>query len=377
MEYITRSIEKSVKERLFRGKVVIIYGARQVGKTTLSKRILADFGEKGSYLNCENFSVQRGLAELEAERIKSFLGNYKIIVLDEAQVIPDIGKALKLIVDTYPEMQIIATGSSSFGLAQKAAEPLTGRNFQFTLYPFLLEEIKGEKGLSFLDPKLEQLLRFGNYPGVLGLSEKEAKERLSEIASNYLLKDVLQVDGIKKSSMIRDLLRLIALQIGREVSYNELAAQLNMNRLTVQKYLDILEQSFIIFRLNAYSKNKRKEISKSIKIYFWDLGIRNTLIENWNALDIRDDAGFLWENFCIAERKKFNETNFRFASLYFWRTYDQQEIDLIEERDGKISAFECKSKTENAKIPKYFSEKYPEVIFETINWKNYGKFFIK
>lgn len=376
MGYISRTIEKSIKERLFKGKIIILYGARQVGKTTLSKRILADFGEEGNYLNCENISVQQGLADLEAEKIKAFLGNYKLIILDEAQVIPNIGKVLKLMTDTYPEMQIIATGSSSFSLAQKAAEPLTGRNFQFTLYPLSLEEIKGKGGLSVLDPKLEQLLRFGSYPGVFGLVEEEAKERLGELASNYLLKDVLQIDGIKKSSVIKDLLRLIALQIGREVSYNELATQLGVNRLTVQKYLDVLEQSFVIFRLNAYSKNKRKEISKSIKIYFWDLGIRNTLIENWNALDIRDDSGFLWENFCVAQRKNLNETSFQFASLYFWRTYDQQEIDIIEEKDGKISAFECKLKDEKAKIPKYFSEKYPEAVFNTINRKNYSKFLM-
>lgn len=374
MNYISRIVEKRIKERLFKEKVIILYGARQVGKTTLTKKILAEFGENGKYLNCELASVEAGLSVLEAEKIKSFLGDYKIIVLDEAQNIPNIGRVLKIIVDTYPKMQIIATGSSSFDLFQKISEPLTGRNFQFMLYPLSAGEIKESKDLFYLESKLENLLRFGGYPGVFGLSEEDAKERLNEISSNYLYKDILKFEGLKKSTVIKDLLRALALQIGQEVSYQELAVKLGINRLTVQKYMDILEQAFIVFKLNSFSRNKRKEISKSIKVYFHDLGIRNSLIENYNPLEIRNDAGFLWENFCIIERKKHNEYNMNFANMYFWRTYDQKEIDLIEEREGKLFAYEFKWNDKKTKIPKSFLADYADSEFKIIDKSNYWQF---
>lgn len=374
MNYISRIIEKRIKERLFKEKVIILYGARQVGKTTLAQKILAEFGENGKYLNCELASVEAGLSVLEAEKIKSFLGDYKIIVLDEAQNILNIGKVLKIIVDTYPKMQIIATGSSSFDLFQKISEPLTGRNFQFMLYPLSAGEIKENKDLFYLESKLENLLRFGGYPGVFGLSEEEAKERLNEISSNYLYKDILKFEGLKKSSVIKNLLQALALQIGQEVSYQELAVTLGINRLTVQKYIDILEQSFVIFKLNSFSRNKRKEISKSIKVYFYDLGIRNSLIENYNPLEIRNDTGFLWENFCMIERKKYNEYNMNFANMYFWRTYDQKEIDLIEEREGKLFAYEFKWNDKKRKIPKSFLAGYPDSEFQIIDKNNYWQF---
>ena len=374
MNYIPRILEKRIKEWLFKEKVIILYGARQVGKTTLAQKILAEFGENGKYLNCELASVEAGLSTLEAEKIKSFLGNYKIIVLDEAQNIRNIGKVLKIIVDTYPKMQIIATGSSSFDLFQKISEPLTGRNFQFTLYPLSADEIKESKDLFYLESKLENLLRFGGYPGVFGLSEDGAKERLNEISANYLYKDVLKFEGLKKSTVIKDLLRALALQVGQEVSYQELSAKLGINRLTVQKYMDILEQAFIVFKLHSFSRNKRKEISKSVKVYFHDLGIRNSLIENYNPLEIRNDAGFLWENFCMIERKKYNEYNMNFANMNFWRTYDQKEIDLIEEREGKLFAYEFKWNDKKTKIPKSFLADYSDSEFKVIDKSNYWQF---
>lgn len=374
MNYIPRIVEKRIKERLFKEKVIILYGARQVGKTTLAQKILAEFGANGKYLNCELTSVETGLSVLEAEKIKSFLGDYKIIILDEAQNIRNIGKVLKIIVDTYPKMQIIATGSSSFDLFQKISEPLTGRNFQLMLYPLSAGEIKESKDLFYLESKLENLLRFGGYPGVFGLSEEEAKERLNEISANYLYKDILKFEGLKKSSVIKNLLQALALQIGQEVSYQELAVKLGINRLTVQKYMDILEQAFIVFKLNSFSRNKRKEISKSIKVYFHDLGIRNSLIENYNPLEIRNDAGFLWENFCMIERKKYNEYNMNFANMYFWRTYDQKEIDLIEEREGKLFAYEFKWNDKKRKIPKSFLADYPDSEFQIIDKNNYWQF---
>ena len=374
MNYIPRLIEKQIKERLFKGKLIIIYGARQVGKTTLAKKILADYGEDGTYFNCELLSVQKGLSEPEAEKLKKFLGNYKIILLDEAQNIPNIGKILKIIVDTYPEIQIIATGSSSFDLAQKISEPMTGRTFTFMLYPISLQEINQQENLFSVEAKLENLLRFGSYPEILSLGENESIERLQEISSKYLYKDVLSFEGLKKSSLVRNLLELLALQLGNEVSYNELAVNLGVDRLTVQKYIDILEQSFVIFKLRAFSRNLRKEITKSIKVYFYDLGIRNSLIENYNPLDIRNDVGALWENFCILERKKNNDAEFNFVNSYFWRTYDQKEIDYIEESGGKIRGFEFKwNEKKNFKAPKEFIEKYDATV-EKIDRSNYWKF---
>lgn len=376
MNYISREIEEKIKNSLFKGKIVIIYGARQVGKTTLSKKILAEYNEKGKYYNCELLSVERGLSEPEAEKIKAFLGDYKIVVLDEAQKISNIGKILKIMVDTYPEMQIIATGSSSFDLLQKISEPMTGRVFQYILHPLSVGEIVSKGGRQTLYAKLENLLRFGAYPEVFNLSEQEAKERLNEIASNYLFKDILQFEGLKKSGIIKNLLRALALQVGQEVSYSELGNMLGVNRLTIQKYIDILEQSFVIFKLNAFSRNKRKEISKSVKIYFCDLGIRNSLIENFNSLEIRNDAGALWENFCVIERKKKNDNEKHFANLYFWRTYDQKEIDLVEEREGNLFGYEFKWRSEKTKQPKDFLENYPGSSYEVINRDNFEKFLL-
>jgi len=374
MKYISRSIEQQIKKRLFKGKVVIIYGARQVGKTTLVKKTLKEYGSQGKYFNCEFLSVERGLADAEPEKIKAFLGDYKLIVLDEAQNVSNIGKILKVFVDTFPKIQIIATGSSSFDLSQKISEPLTGRNYTFQLYPLSLQEIKADRGISYIESKFENLLRFGSYPEVFQLSERDAGERLNEIAANYLYKDVLKFEGLKKSGLIKNLLQALALQLGSEVSYNELANKLGVNRLTIQKYIDILEQGFVIFKLNAFSRNKRKEITKSIKVYFYDLGIRNSLVENYNRLSIRSDAGALWENFCILERKKMNSAALIFVNSYFWRTYDQQEIDYIEESGGKISGFEFKwDGKKNYRPPAEFVRQYKATV-EKIDQNNYWKF---
>jgi len=374
MRYIKRSAENAIKKRLFQGKIIIIYGARQVGKTTLVKKILEEHTDEGRYLNCDLNSVQRGLAELEAEKIKSYFGDHRLIVLDEAQNIPDIGKVLKIIVDTYPEIQIIATGSSSFELAEKVSEPLTGRTFRFLLYPLSLSEIKEDRDLMFVEANLENLMRFGSYPGVVNLGENATVERLNEIASNYLYKDVLKLEELRKTSLVKNLLQLLALQLGQEVSYHELATSLGVNRLTIQKYVDILEQSFVVFRLNAFSRNLRKELAKTLKIYFYDLGIRNSLIENFNRLDIRNDTGALWENFCVSERRKLHEAKKKFVNTYFWRTYDQKEVDYVEESGGKITGFEFKwGINKKIKQPKDFIKTYKAVI-NKVDRSNYWKF---
>lgn len=374
MNEISRIIESSIKKSLFKGKIVIIYGARQVGKTTLVKKILNEYGSEGRYLNCELLPVQEALSIKDAEKLKAFLGDFKLVVLDEAQNVPDIGRILKILVDTHPQLQIIATGSSSFDLAQKISEPMTGRTFTYQLSPISLQEIRQQEDLIQIESRLDNILRFGSYPEIVSLDESAAVRRLSEITSNYLYKDILVFEGIKKSSIIKNLLKALALQVGQEVSYQELAVTLGINRLTVQKYLDILEQAFVIFRLNAFSRNLRKEISKSIKIYFCDLGIRNSLIENFNRLDVRNDVGALWENFCILERKKNNEANFNFVNSYFWRTYDQKEVDYIEEAGGKISGYEFKwNGQKKYKAPKDFVKEY-EAEVKKIDRNNYWEF---
>lgn len=376
MNYITRFIEKSIEERLFKGKLIIIYGARQVGKTTMVKKILEKYKKNSNYLNCEFLSVQKGLSGLEAKKIKGFLGDYKFLVLDEAQNVPDIGRVLKIMIDTYPEIQIIATGSSSFDLAQKISEPMTGRTYTYLLNPLSVREIKKTLDLFEVNAILENLMRFGSYPEVLSLGETDAVQQLDEITSKYLYKDILSFEGVKKSVVIRNLLELLALQMGNEVSYNELAGKLGIDRMTVQKYIDILEQSFVVFRLRAFSRNKRKEISKSVKIYFYDLGVRNSIIQNYNRLNLRNDVGVLWENFCIAERMKKNAFDFRFVNYYFWRTYTQKEIDFIEECDGKLFAYEFKWGNKKTKIPQEFLDNYNNAQYKIVNKENYWEFII-
>lgn len=374
MTFIRRDLEGKILERLFKGKVIVVYGARQVGKTTLMKRILEKYGNEGQYFNCEIFSVQKNLEIIEPAKVKAFFGDAKIVVLDEAQKIPDIGLLLKVMIDVYPELQIIATGSSSFELASHVSEPLTGRNFTFTMYPLSVREIGGEQGLSAVESRLDGILRFGSYPEVFMLPDAAAQERLDEIASDYLYKDILIFDGMKKADVVKNLLQLLALQLGQEVSYQELAQQLGINRLTVRKYIDILEKSFVVFRLHALSRNKRKEISKSVKIYFYDLGLRNSIIQNYNSLDLRNDKGALWENFCIVERRKANDRIGRKANVYFWRTYAQKEVDYVEEFGGNTSGFEFKWNGEKSFVaPEEFIKNYQATV-EKVDSGNYWKF---
>ncbi len=372
---IKRLLSSKITESLFKGKTIIIYGARQVGKTTLIQDLLGQFGGKGRYLNCEILSVEQNLREAELEKLKAFFGNYKIIMLDEAQNIPGIGKILKVITDSLKDIQIIATGSSSFDLANKTAEPMTGKVITHKLYPLSAVEIKENEDWLSVDAKLEKLLRFGSYPEIYTLDEDEAQKRLGELASSYLFKDLLKFEGIKKSSLLSNLLISLALQVGNEVNYSELAAKLGVSGLTIQKYIDLLVQSFVIFKLNSFSRNIRKELTKSLKIYFCDNGIRNALINNFNPLFLRNDISALWENFCISERIKASSYNNRNVNKYFWRTYDQKEIDYVEESAGKITGYEMKfSKKQKMKIPKGFTETYNAQVYK-IDKSNYWKFF--
>lgn len=372
---IERLLKNKINETLFKGKTIILYGARQVGKTTLVKEILNDFGSDGRYINCEIFSVEQNLNIPEPEKLKAFLGNYKLIVLDEAQNLSDTGRILKIITDTLKDVQIIATGSSSFDLANKAAEPMTGRIFTHTLYPLSVLEIKQNSDWLNIDAQLEKLLRFGSYPDVFTSNEDSAVSKLEELASSYLFRDLLKFEGIKKSSLLKNLLISLALQLGNEVTYNELATKFGVSSLTIQKYIDLLEQGFVTFKLNSFSRNIRKELTKAFKIYFYDNGIRNALVNNFNSISLRNDVGALWENFCISERIKSNSYNKRKVNCYFWRTYDQKEIDYVEETDGKITGYEMKySEKQKIKIPKGFSENYNAEVYK-IDKSNYWKFF--
>jgi len=372
---IQRILEKRVMERLFKGRVVTILGARRVGKTTLVKALLERFPEKRTrYLNCDLQPIRQALAHQDAERLKVYLGDQELVVLDEAQNIPEVGRVLKILVDTYPEMQIIATGSSSFDLANKTGEPLTGRVYPFVLSPLSLTEIAGSNGYSMIEPRLEQLLRFGSYPSVLDASESESRDQLDELVANYLYKDTLSYLGVKKSTLVTDLLSLLALQVGQEVAYPELGTALGIDRRTVASYIDVLEQSFVVFRLRAFSRNLRKEISKSQKVYFYDLGVRNALLQAFTPLALRQDVGALWENFCIVERRKFMADRGLRANTYFWRTYDQKEIDYIEERDGVLTGYECKwNPAKRMRSPQEFLDVYPGSVVHQIDRSNYWR----
>jgi len=299
---INRDIEKNIKNWLFKEKIIILYGARQVGKTTLAKKLLKEYGRLEDYFDCEIGSIKQSLEKEDPAALKKILGDGRLIVLDEAQKVTNIGLILKLLSDTYPQTQIIATGSSSFDLANKVNEPLTGRALEFTLYPFSLRELKNFYKNYELDGQLENLLVYGFYPEIIKSNLADARQLLDNLTNKYLYQDILIFNRIKKSDLVVKLLQLLALQIGNEVSINEIAVNLQCSRDTVINYLDILEKSFVIFRLRAYSRNQRKEIAKKQKIYFVDLGIRNSLISRYNVLPVRDDVGVLWENFCVSER---------------------------------------------------------------------------
>lgn len=376
---IKRTIHQLIEQQLYKGKVIILYGARRVGKTTLAKQILVTqkkARKKGAYLNCESLNVKTRLETTNEISLKDYFGDHDLIVLDEAQNIDKIGHILKLLVDTYPDTQIIATGSSSFDLVNQIGEPLVGRSREFRLYPFSMAELNFAHNLFALQGKLEKMLRFGTYPSVFGQSENNGRDELDDIASKYLYKDILAFEHIKNSALLLNLLRLLALQIGSEVSYHEIGQQLGINHITVKKYIDLLEKCFIVFPLNAFSRNARKEISKSKKVYFYDLGIRNALIDNFNPLAKRADVGALWENFCIVERLKLNEYTKNRARRYFWRTYAGQELDYIEESGGKLRGYEFKyNKKTKFKPPSNFVETYQTKI-SVVNQDNWQRFLM-
>ncbi len=376
MNLIKRSIQKNIEKVLFKNKIIIIYGARQVGKTTLVKEIQKKYPDS-LYLNCDEPDIRAALTNRTSTEIKSFLGSKKFIIIDEAQRVRDIGLTLKLIIDTYLNIQIIATGSSSFDLSNKIIEPLTGRKYEFYLYPFSLEELLTTYSALEVKRIIEQRIIFGMYPEIV-FSGQEAKDKLKNITQSYLYKDVLQFQNIKNAEAIEKLLQALALQIGNEVSYNELAQTTGIDKKTVASYIQILEKAFIVFRLPPFSRNLRNELKKLRKIYFFDTGVRNALINNLNQLNVRQDTGSLWENFVIAERIKYNRNNGLEKNIYFWRTIEGKEIDYLEESGGKIKGLEIKwTEKKKLKIPQLFLETYPGSEVEILNRNNYLELILR
>jgi len=373
---LKRDLQKNIERWLFKGKIIIIYGARQVGKTTLVKTLLEKFDCQDSYFNCEIIQVRQELEKKDPLTIKKFLGEGKIIVLDEAQRIPDIGMVLKIIIDSYPDIQIVATGSSSFDLSNKVKEPLTGRSLEFILYPFSLNELMQIYKEWEIIGQLENILRFGSYPEIILSNQKEARVLLDDLASKYIYKDILEFENLKRSDLIIKLLQMIAFQIGNEVSTHELATALGTSRKTIDRYIDLLEKAFVIFRLRAFSRNLRKEINKKQKIFFYDIGIRNSLLNKYGQIEYREDTGSLWENFLVIERLKLLQRLEVRKNIYFWKTHDKKEIDYIEEIDGNISGFEFKWGKKKFNIPKIFLKTYKNSTVELVNRDNYLDFLL-
>ena len=371
---IAREIQNHVENTLFKGKIVIIYGARQVGKTTLVKEILKRYPKDSLYLSCDEIDIRQALTDKTSTELKAFLGNRRLVILDEAQRVKNIGLTLKLLVDNFSAMQVIATGSSSFDLANKISEPLTGRKKEFYLYPLSLAELNSVYSALEMDRILERRIIYGMYPEIIN-DGAEAEEKLKSLAQSYAHKDILQYQNIKNPEILEKLLQALALQIGNEVSYNELASLIGVDKNTAANYIQILEKAFIIFRLKPFSRNLRNELKKLRKIYFYDTGIRNALINNMNPLRLRQDAGALWENFMISERIKHNSNQGYDFNIYFWRTRQKQEIDYLEEERGVLRGFEFKWKKDKFKIPRTFLATYQGSRVELVNRDNYKKFF--
>lgn len=372
---VSRIISNQIKNDFFKGKVIIVLGARQVGKTTLLKKIASN-SKKTLWLNADNFEIQTLFEIASASRLKSIIKSHKIVVIDEAQSIKDIGLKLKIIVDELKDIQVIATGSSAFDLANELNEPLTGRKFEYQLFPFSFEEMVQDHGLLQELNLYKHRMIYGYYPDVV-TNPGDEDRILKLLADSYLFKDILIWNKIKKSDKIIKLLQALAFQIGNQVSYNNIANHIGIDSETVERYIILLEKSFIIYRLHSYSRNLRNELKKSKKIYFIDNGIRNAIIGDYKDISLRNDTGALWENFIISERKKHLTYYNIYANTFFWRTNAQQEIDYLEEINGQLYAYEFKwNKNSKAKITKTFTKAYPNAITKIISPDNMEEFIL-
>lgn len=375
MDFIARTLQAKIEERLAPGKAVLIYGARRVGKTILLKEIFNKIEGKKMLLIGEDMDVQNMLQNRSVHHYRQLFDGMNLLAIDEAQSIPEIGSVIKLIIDEIPHIQVIATGSSSFDLLNKIGEPLVGRASQFLLTPFSIREIAQKQNGMELRQNLENRIVYGSYPEVVGMTSNTMKEEyLRDIVNAYLLKDILAIDGLRNTAKMNRLLQLVAFQIGSEVSYEELGKQLGMHRETVEKYLDLLSKVFVVYKLGAFSRNMRKEVSKAGKWYFYDNGIRNAIIGDFKDANSRMDMGKLWENFFITEKLKDNQNHLLHCQFHFWRTYDQQEIDLIEEKNEVINAYEMKWGKKLPKAPAGFMKTYTGADFNVVNPDNYLEF---
>lgn len=365
---MTRTIQPKVEAILRQGQVAIVYGARQVGKTTLAKQIAETSKKRWLYLNCDDPITVANLTDKSAIELKAYLGDSQLVIIDEAQRVENIGITLKLIHDTYPEIDLLVTGSSSLDLANKITEPLTGRSVEISLYPLSVGEVSANN--TEVIPKANVMMIRGGYPGMWHLSAEDAYTQLSNIANNYLYRDAFSPNVVYDQTIINDLLRLLAHQVGNEVNYSELGRKIGVTSDTVRRYIDLLEKAFIIFRRNQYRRNQRAEVGKLRKVYFTDLGIRNALIDDFRPLEHRDDIGALWENFCIVERLKFLQSTNKRVSSYYWRNNDKREIDLIEQESGEVRAIELKYGFKKPTVPIDFQRDYPQASFITVNPEN-------
>jgi uncharacterized protein len=371
---ITRKLQSLVEERLFKGKAIVILGPRQTGKTTLLRQIEEGSGKRCTILNCDNIDIRKLLTEPVISDLTRIIGDSEIVMIDEAQRVLNIGLTLKLITDQISETQLIVTGSSSLDLSNLINEPLTGRKFEYQLFPVSFAEMCEETGYLETRRRLDNYLIYGTYPDIINNPGNET-EILKNLISSYLYKDVFNFQDIRKPEFIDKLLEALALQVASEVSFNELARLLGTNPNTVERYIGLLEKAFIIFRLRSFSRNARNELKKSRKVYFYDNGVRNAILGNFTPLQGRTDAGRLWENWFIAERMKYLHYNRIYAASYFWRTAQQQEIDYVEEINGKLTAFEIKmNPLKQVRFPLSFTKNYPDAECKIVNTDSFAEF---
>lgn len=373
---INRKLRQIIEQRLFRRKIIVLTGPRQVGKTTLLKMLMSDLNKKTLFWNCDEPDIRQKLSNPTSTQLGTDIGNSELILIDEAQRVKNIGITLKLLIDNFPQKQIIVTGSSALELSDFISEPLTGRKYEYNMYPFSSEELIDNHGDIEERRLLERRIIYGTYPDVVNYPGEE-KEILTNLTSSYLYKDIFAFQDVRKPEIIEQILQALALQIGSEVSFNELGKLLGLNSQTIQRYIDLLEKSFVIFHLRSFSRNIRNELKKSRKIYFYDNGIRNAILGDFKQLNLRSDTGALWENYLVSERMKHNSYSLFYGKSYFWRTQQQQEIDYLEDIDGILNTYEFKwSNTKHPKITDTFAKNYPNHTYKVVNPDNY-QLFIK
>ena len=373
---IERKLLQTIREHLGKGRALIIVGPRQVGKTTLLQTLTRQSDTPALFLNCDEPDIREQLADATSTELRQMIGDHRLVMVDEAQRVRNIGLTLKLITDNLVDVQLIVSGSSALELADEISEPLTGRKYEYGLFPLSFAELVANHGLMAEKRLLETRLLYGSYPEIV-THPADARARLVELSSGYLYKDIFNYQEVRRPELLQNLLRALSLQVGNQVSHHELGQTVGANAQTVQRYIDLLEKTMVVFRLGAFSRNLRNEIRKSSKIYFYDNGVRNAAIANFAALDMRTDAGALWENYLVSERMKANHYGGRWCNCYFWRTTSHQEMGYLEEADGLLSAWEFKwGRKTKVRPPASFAKAYPDHRFEAINRENYAKFLL-